>query len=200
MRWHISPLGAVRACWPITFWLIAFWLIMPVVVGASDPEETRVENLRVKHLENQVLVSFELVHAFDEEFKQRIESGLLTGFSFQFQLVRDRKSWFDKGVDSGTLRVDAMYNAVTREYLINYRYDGDLIESRVVREAEELQKAMTTFSDFPVFTVEGHSHKQRLQVRVRAVLGTRMVLFFIPRTLSTDWVETRKFKLEEIPE
>lgn len=157
-------------------------------------------NLRLKLLENQVLLSFKLADVFDEDLERQLESGLLTGFSFQFQLVQVRKSWFDKGVDSGNLRVDAMYNAVTREYLINYRYDGDLIESRVVRKSEELRDAMTTFSEFPVFTVEGRARRQRLRVRIRAVLGTRMLLFFIPRTRSTDWVETRKFLLEETAE
>jgi hypothetical protein len=181
---------------------MAFGLIAgSAASGASSRSaEVRVTSLRVKLLENQVLLSFKLADVFDEDLERRIESGLLTGFAFQFQLVQDRKSWFDRGVDSGTLRVDAMYNAVTREYLINYRYDGDLIESRVVRASEDLRNAMTTFSEFPVFTVEGRARRQRVRVRVRAVLGTRMVLFFIPRTRSTDWVETRKFLLEESPE
>lgn len=192
MRWHISLLGAV---------VVLGVIVVSEASGASSRSaEVRITNLRVKLLENQVLLSFKLADVFDEDLERRIESGLLTGFAFQFQLVQDRKSWFDKGVDSGSLRVDAMYNAVTREYLINYRYDGDLIESRVVRASEELRDAMTTFSEFPVFTVEGRARRQRLRVRVRAVLGTKMVLFFIPRTRSTDWVETRKFLLEEAPE
>ena len=190
MRWRISLLGVV----------VAFGLFTASgVFGASDSAEARVTNLRVKLLENQVLLSFKLVDVFDEDFEQRIESGLLTGFSFRFQLVRERKSWFDKEVDAGILRVDAMYNAVTREYLINYRYDGDLIESRVVRDTAELQEALTTYSEFPVFTVEGRARRQRMRVRVRAELGTRMLLFFIPRSRSTDWVETRKFQLQETP-
>jgi hypothetical protein len=178
-------------------------MITGLVTAAVAPQakarddETRIEDVRLRLAENQVLISFRLAQVFDEELERRLESGLLTGFSFQIQLLRDRKSWFDTSVDSGRLRVDAMYNAVTREYLVNYRYDGKLIESRLVREPEELERAMTEFSDFPAFTLEGRAKTLRLQVRIRAILGTRTILFFIPRTQSTDWVESRKFQLEE---
>jgi hypothetical protein len=33
-------------------------------------------------------------------------------------------------------------------------------------------------------------------LRVRAELGTRTVLFFIPTTRTTDWVESRKFRFD----
>ena len=193
MRWRFSVLETVM-------WVgLATALVLSSVVLADDPkdQEVRVTNLRLKLEENQVLLSFKLAEVFDEAFERRLESGLLTGFGFQIQLVRDRKSWFDKGVDSGNLRVDTMYNAVTREYLVNFRYDGDLIESRVVRDVDELRKAMTEFESFPAFTVEGRARQQRLRVRLRAVLGTRTILFFIPSTVHTDWVETRKFQMEE---
>ena len=163
-------------------------------------DEARIEYVRVRLAEDQVLVSFQLTDVFNEDLERRLESGLLTGFAFQIDLLRDRKSWFDTNVDSGRLRVDAMYNAVTREYLVNYRYDGKLIESRLVREPEELRRAMTEFSDFPAFTLEGRAKTLRLQVRIRAILGTRTILFFIPRTQSTNWVESRRFQLEEPPE
>ena len=101
---------------------------------------------------------------------------------------------FNNTLDSASLQVDAMYNAVTREYLINYRLDGSLIESRVVREPDELRQAMTEFSDVPIFSVEGRPPGQRLRVRVRADLGTGTVFFFIPKTISTDWA-SRRFRI-----
>ena len=189
MRLHptvIRTLGALAGL------LFAF-----VATAQAKAEPARVSELELKVEESQVQVSFQLDDAFTEDFLRRVESGVPTGFVFDFQLVRDRKSWFDSSVDSGRLQVDAMYNAVTREYLINYRHDGDLVESRVVRELEELQQAMTEFSDFTVFAVEGKAARQRLRVRVRAVLGTRMFLFFIPRTQSTDWVESPRFQIQD---
>ena len=90
-----------------------------------------------------------------------------------------------------------MYNAVRREYLINFKHDGNLIESRVVKDAAELQAAMTELTDFPVFSTAGKNPQQRLKARVRAELRTRTIFFFIPSTVHTDWAETRKFRLTE---
>lgn len=164
-------------------------------VAASEGTPARVSDLRLRIEESQVFVSFKLLHAFDETLRKRIDSGIPTGFDYNFQLVRDRKTWFDTDVDRGRLRVDAMYNAVTREYLINYRQNGDLIESKVVREPSALKAALTEFEDFPLFTVEGKATRQRLRVRLRAELGTQQIFFFIPKKLTTSWVETRRFQM-----
>lgn len=164
-------------------------------LAGAENATARMSDLRLRLEDGQVLLSFKLRHAINENFLKRIDSGIPTGFDFNFQLVRDRKTWFDKDVDRGRLRVDAMYNAVTREYLINYRQDGDLIESKVVREPDELRLALTEFVDFPVFKVEGKATTQRLRVRLRAELGTQQIFFFIPKKLSTSWVETRRFQV-----
>ncbi len=165
-----------------------------VTEGKADP---RITDVRLAVDKQQIQLSFKLLEAFDERLRKRIDSGLPTSFTFDFELVRSRKSWFDKAVDSGTLQVGAMYNAVTREYLINFKHDGTLIESRVVKDADELLASMTELSDFPVFSVEGKNPQQRLRVRVRAELRTKTIFFFIPSTVHTDWAETRKFRLEE---
>ncbi len=159
--------------------------------------EPRITDLRLAFEDRQILLSFKLLGAFDDDLRKRLESGLPTSFTFDFELVRTRKSWFNKGVDSSTLQVTAMYNAVTREYLINLKHDGNLIDSLVVKDAAELQTAMTEFSGFQVFSTEGKNLQQRMRVRVRAELRTKTVFFFIPSTVDTDWAETRKFRLHE---
>ena len=90
-----------------------------------------------------------------------------------------------------------MYNAVSRQYLINFKHDGSLIESRVVKDLAELEAALTELESFPVFSTEGKNPRQRLKARVRAELRTKTVFFFIPSTVDTDWAETRKFRLRE---
>ncbi len=157
----------------------------------------RITDVRLAFDEQQIRLSCKLVGALDDDLRKRLESGLPTGFTFDFQLVRTRKSWFDKAVDSGTLQVTAMYNAVTRKYLINFKHDGNLIDSREVKDSAELEAAMTELIAFPVFATEGKNFQQRLRVRVRAELRTKTVFFFIPSTVHTDWAETRKFRLRD---
>ncbi len=159
--------------------------------------EARITDVRLGFGEQQILLSFQLLGAFDSGVQKRIDSGLPTSFTFDFELERTRKRWFNKAVDKGTLQVSAMYDALGRQYLINFKHDGDLIESRVVKEPDELRAAMTELTDFPVFSTAGKNPQQRLRVRVRAELRTRTIFFFIPSTVYTDWAETRKFRLAE---
>jgi hypothetical protein len=166
--------------------------------GDNDKSEPRVSDLRVAVEGQQVRLSFRLEDAFGDQLKRRIDSGLYSGFLFEFELVRARKSWFDKSLKSGRLQVSAMYNVVTREYLINLRHNGDLIDSRVVQDVGELEGALTGFEDLDAFSVAGLNPQLRLQVRVRAELGTRTVFFFIPKTLHTDWVESGTFRLVDL--
>lgn len=136
---------------------------------------------------HQVLMTFRLANAFDENLKRRLESGLPTSLVFEFELVRKRPIWFNKIVASGQLHVSAMYNAVNREYLVNFKHDGDLIESKLLRDPEELFAAMSEFEGLAALSIEGREGE--LVARVRAELGTGSLLFFIPTRRTTEWVE-----------
>ena len=162
---------------------------------SEERKEPRILGLSPRIEGQQVLGSFRLVDAFDENLLKRIESGIPSGFTFSFQMVRDRKSWFDKGLLSSQLRVDAMFNAVTRTYLINFKHDGQLIESRVVRDLDELRQAMCEYESFPLFEVSREQMGQRLRLRARALLGTHHIFFFIPRDTTTGWAESRLFQI-----
>jgi hypothetical protein len=144
---------------------------------------------------NQIRVDFELRDAFEEAVVERIESGLPTGFDFKLKLVRPRSWWFDNSLGSIDLQVVAMYNAVSREYLVNFKQDGKLTGSRVVHDLEELERAMTRFEDLPVFTVDPERAGRRVRVRMRAILGSHNILAFIPTKTHTEWVESQPFTL-----
>ncbi len=205
MKWRLLLPVALLIALPVALIAVAAAAQTETDAPAAPAPETRQEwtgepritDLRIAFEKQQIRLSFKLLGAFDDELRKRLDSGLPTSFTFDFELVRTRKSWFNKAVDSGTLQVTAMYNAVTREYLINFKHDGHLIDSRVVKDAVELEAAMTEHSGFQVFTTEGKNRQQRLRVRVRAELRTKTVFFFIPSTVHTDWAETRKFRLRE---
>ena len=88
-----------------------------------------------------------------------------------------------------------MYNAVTREYLVNTKQGGRLIESRTVRDEVELERAMTVFESFPAFTLDGDRDNSRFLVRIRVDLGPGALLGFIPYQRSTAWKESNKVRL-----
>lgn len=142
----------------------------------------------------QVSASFRLVPGLPEELVERIESGLPTGLTYDFRLYIDHIRWFDNGVDDVQLHVVAMYNASTRDYLVNYKSDGKLTDSKVVRTLEELERVMTRFQRVPLFTLGDVDTERRLLLRARADLGSRTILSFIPTAVTTEWVESKKFR------
>lgn len=145
--------------------------------------------------EQRVVLSFDLVGAFTDELFEQIQTGLATGFTYQFNLLRDHLRWADNRIDTSELQVVAMYNAVTREYLINFKQDGKLVDSRIARDREELERAMTRIESIPAFVL-GHdlNPDKRYLIKARAKLGSRTIMLLIPTRIETDWVTTRKFR------
>jgi len=176
---------------------VARWQLVAaaLLLAAASPQEPSVVDLTTALDGRRVLVSFRLANAFDASLAERIASGLPSGFTYRLELERDRKRWWDQSLASATLEIMAMYNAVTREYLVNFKQDGKLVESRTLRAAGDLERALTQFTALPAFVVPEIEPGQRLLVRVRADLGTKTLLGFLPTTVETPWKESHKFRL-----
>lgn len=157
----------------------------------ADPQ---IKDLQVSLDGQRALVSLRLRGAFDRRLADRLESGLPTTILYQLELSRDRKRWYDSRIDSATLEATAVHDAVARAYTVHFKLDGELIDSRTVRERKEVEEVMTRVERLPVFNLEGVKTTRRLLVRARAELGSRTVLSFIPVTLTTDWEESNKFR------
>jgi hypothetical protein len=165
-----------------------------LLLVAFDLRAAEISELRVALAEDQVVVSFRLEDGFDDKLVERVESGLATTLIYELELRRDRKRWFDRNLEESSLTVVGIYDAVRREYLVNTKLDGRLLESRMVHDLEALKEAMTRFDRLPVFTLEPLPDDGRILVRVRAELGTAHLLGFIPSTVNTDWVDSNKLR------
>lgn len=177
--------------------LLALLAALPLALlgGAAPASEPALRDLQAALDGRRVLLSFHLDDVFDDATRERIQSGLPTGIVYELELLRERRRWWDRSVAQATLQIDAMFNAVTREYLVNFKYDGKLIESRTVRELRDLERAMTHFDRLPSFTLaDDWPHDWRLRVTMRAVLGMRTTFLFIPVRRATDWAESSRFR------
>ncbi len=168
--------------------------LLCLLLFADHRPEASVANLQAAVDGNRVVVSLVLRHGLDGELMARLQSGLPTPILYRFELLRDRKRWYDRGLKDNTLEVEAVYDAVTQEYTVNYRLDDKLVDSRTVRDRGALAQAMTRLERVPVFSLDGVPRGPRLLVRVRAELGSRMVLWLLPARIATRWVESNKFR------
>lgn len=167
-------------------------------MATAEGGKPALSDLQVSTDGQQVSVSLQLHNAFDEAMLERLESGLPTELTYRFRLYRDRKRWWDNDLAKSSYQVIAMYNAVSREYLVNFKHDGKLTETRVVRDLEELERAMTVLDQVPVFLLGTQPPEAQLLVRGKVELGSGTWLFIFPTTRETDWVRSRKFRPTEV--
>ena len=173
--------------------IVVLWLLMFAASAAAD--DPRIHELHVTLEGERVLASFVLQDAFDRRLEGRLESGLPTSILYRLELHRDRKRWYDRRLEENTLEVVTVYDAVARSYTVHYKLDGELIESRTVRDRQEVKDAMTRLGPLPVFSLEKVRERGRILVKVRAELGSRTFLSFIPVTVATDWAESNKLRI-----
>ena len=177
--------------------LVSGLLGLALLFAAQPGDKARISDLSLAVEGAEVYLSFRLDITFDDELLSRIQSGLPTGFDFEFTLGKEQRRWwwFDRDLASSRLQVVAMYNAVTRDYLVNYKRNGELVESRTVRDLNELQGAMTSFHRVLAFSLAKFDTRKMLVVRVRAEVGSKNLFSLIPTTIKTDWTEARKFHI-----
>jgi hypothetical protein len=183
----------------LPFALLAGVLLLGAAAGGSAPPgPARVTGLTLAAEDQELVVGFNLVDLFGAELQERLDSGLPTSVVYEIELLR-RRTWFDKTLARGRLRMIAMWNALTREYLLNVKLDGELIESRVLRDRQELWQAMTRVERLELFDLRERPRDERLQLRVRAELGTTTTFLFIPRVVHTDWATSPTFRPADLP-
>lgn len=179
--------------------LLVAVLLVAVPAGVADGEEPEIAFVSPRVEGHRVLVDFELVGAFDRDLVERVESGLPTGIVYELELLRDRRRWFDRALGEADLQVVAMYDAIAEEYLVNYKLDGKLIESRMVRNLEDLEAALTRFEGLPIFTLDPPPESWPLLVAVRARFAPETIFSFIPTSRETAWSRSREFWSPETP-
>lgn len=154
-------------------------------------DEARITGLKGVAVGSHVTVSFRLENGFSQpEVLDALRSGVSTGFTYHFELVRKRPNWFDQRVSTATVEVIATYNSITQEYLLNYRRNRKLIRTEVFTRFDALERAMTAVSESNLLPLEGRRH-EKVRVRVRADLMQGYLLHIVPWNISTGWEQAR---------
>lgn len=154
-------------------------------------DEARIAGLKGVAVGSHVTVSFRLENGFSQpEVLDALRSGVSTGFTYHFELVRKRPNWFDQRISTATVEVIATYNSITQEYLLNYRRNRKLIRTEVFTRFDALERAMTEVTESNLLPLEGRRH-EKVRVRVRADLMQGYLLHIVPWNISTGWEQAR---------
>ena len=172
---------------------LALWLFLALasLAAAAEPPQPRIRDLTATANGEKVSVRFTLEGAFDApEMAEALQSGLPTSLTYHLEIFRDHPNWFDDSIAKARIEVICTFNALTREYLLNYRRDRHLVRSETFSDLRELEARMTTISEADFFNIRGWK-PHKLKVRVKADLMRGWLMYVIPWEVSSPWRETR---------
>lgn len=168
------------------FFALVLFLFVPGSLPAAD-----IGNLRVALEEDGVKLSFTLNGTFADEVIARIKSGLETSFRIKIRIDQDREFWFNRRVAERDLKLSCTYDNIASVYRVSKSLDGDVFESVVVDNDQEMKTAMSKINHLKILD-NGHlEHNEEYILKVRGEILSRYVLLVVPWDIKTPWREKR---------
>jgi hypothetical protein len=118
-----------------------------VALSAQTAESLRiVPNVH----DDEVLVSFELNDAYNDDVKAAISSGLKTTFTYDVDLRMAVAAWFNRSVASVTVTTSDQFDNLTRRHTMERIVDGRVIDTLTTDDENVVKTWLTTVSRLPI--------------------------------------------------
>ncbi len=170
---------------------------LAAAIAPAGDEELRIPQVETSLSGRDVRVSARLSPGLPPDAAKRLASGLPTTVTWELRLFVSRNKWWDGLRDERAYGVTATYRPVSGDTTVERRLDGRLLETIVLPGREEAERALSTLSALPSFTMGPHLVDKPLVVRVRCVYGTDVTLGFIPTRAATSWRRSPVFSWNE---
>ena len=170
---------------------------LAAAIAPARDEELHIPQVETSLAGRDVRVSAQLAPGLPPDALKRLASGLPTTVAWELRLFVSRDKWWDSLKDERQYAVTATYRAVSGDTAVERRLDGRLLETVVLPEREEAERALTTLPALPSFTMGPHLVGKPLVVRVRCLYGTDVALGFVPTRTMTDWRRSPVFFWQE---
>tara|TARA_B100001123_G_scaffold451078_1_gene626619 strand:- start:1495 stop:2034 length:540 start_codon:yes stop_codon:yes gene_type:complete len=118
------------------------------VLAASVTAHAVEDELRVIPLvrSDNVLVSFELPDAYNDNVRETISSGLTTTFTYVVDLRQIVPFWVDRTVATAVVSVTNAFDNLTGRHNLTRTVDGQIIDSIITEDEEIVKQWLTTFT------------------------------------------------------
>jgi hypothetical protein len=165
--------------------VVAF-LAAAVDVRAAPPS---VVDLAISVQGDDYVARARLADALTPQTLEEIEAGIETTLRYRLVLSRRRSGLPDDQVARRLVECSVQRDALSRQYTLTRRVDGELAEKRVTTDPKEMNAFLTTV---PAVTVARVSDVEpddgTLYLRARGELGLVWRFYLIPWRQNTDWV------------
>ena len=154
------------------------WCAVALLIMIIGGVGYAAESLRVVPLvrDNEVLVSFELLEAYNDEVRGTISSGLRTTFAYEVDLRMDVPFWPDRTVATALVSITNEYDSLTRRHSLTRRVDGRIVDAVVTEDEGVVRKWFTTLNRLPLCETSrleaNRDYYVRVSARVRPHVGS----------------------------
>ena len=168
---------------PIRSLLVLFAALAGLPAPAQAEEAAPVVAEAVERVEEGLRFRLALPEGLPAEKLQALDAGETVGVTWELEVFRDRKMWFNTTVEKRKIEATALFDPVTRRYTLEHRAGKELLETR---EAGSRDEALA-WLDHLVPVEPAKLEKPRVRWRARAILARRLVMLFVPTTDHTGW-------------
>jgi hypothetical protein len=167
--------------------------LTPALTLAKDKDHPVLTDIKLANTRDDLLIYFEVENAFSPKIIQRIETGILTPFSFHISLYRTGGSWLDKKITEIDIQSTIKYNSLKQEYTVSQPWKEK--KPLVTKSFDEARDWMTRIDNLVVAPLTDLVKGEKYQIRIRAQLtrvtlpfALRYVFYFVSFwDVETDW-------------
>ena len=130
---------------------IALFVLLASAASVALSAQT-AESLRIvpNVHDDEVLVSFELNDAYNDDVKAAIASGLKTTFTYDVDLRMAVAAWFNRTIASVTVTTSDQYDNLTRRHTMTRIVDGRVVDALTTDDESVVRTWLTAVSRMPL--------------------------------------------------
>jgi len=146
------------------------WYVWCVILALATGAVSRAESLRIVPIarDNEVLVSFVLADAYNNDVREIIASGLRTTFTYTLELRTAVPLWVDRTIASAVVSVTDQFDNLTGRHSLARRVDGRVVEEMVTEDEEVVRLWLTRWDRLALCETSKLQPHREYYVRVSA--------------------------------
>lgn len=166
--------------------LTAIWLTAGAALVA---EPAVIDDLKVDRDGEVYVASARLQGGLTAERFEEIEAGLEITISYRLNVYRERPGLPNPSVSKLRIECTVQHDALTRQYTLTRRIDGELQEKKVTPDAGQMREFMSVLDRLPVVTADEILSGEGYIIKARADLGLVWRFYMIPWRDRTPWAQ-----------
>jgi hypothetical protein len=182
---------------PVFFLLTSLLVQQARLFPAEAAGRERIRNVNAEIVDEQIVVSAELVSGFTGDIIRDIQNGIPKDFYYYLLLKRKQKNWFDEELLSKTVRYTVKYDTLKKQYRVT-QVEGEKTTESVFEDFEGMKQKVSRVEQVKVAPTPVLRSRYRYYVSVKSQMKAAKLpfygdyfLFFIPfLELDTPWSDS----------